>query len=80
MAVAEQMSFLPVTPDMVHTELKETKAQLDNVRRGLFKRYSEINSDIDVLREEIASLKAALSEYEQGRWIRSKVSVSEATA
>ena len=63
--MAEQLNFLdalPVTGGQLDQALAETRSQVDNVRRGLFKRYGELNNELDLLRDEIVSLRKQIEQ------------------
>ncbi len=58
--MAEQLSFLAEsqgTETQFEKELKETKEQLDNVRKGLFKRYAELLKEFKHMKEDMSKIR-----------------------
>lgn len=57
----EQLCFLAEssgTETQIEKELKETKEQLDNIRKGLFKRYGELSKEFKHMQEDMAKIRA----------------------
>ncbi len=51
-----QLTLFPLTTDQIMNEICSTNEQVSNIRRGLFKRYSEMSAEIEILKEEVRKL------------------------
>ena len=47
----------PLSPAQLEMEVKETKEQINNLRRGLFRRYAEMEEELLAIREEIRAMR-----------------------
>ena len=56
----QQLGLFPPTNSDVVLELSVTKQQIANVRRGLFKRFGELNQEIIDLKDDVKRLSALL--------------------
>lgn len=59
MSTAEQLTFwdMPVTEEkIIWMELEDLKTKQNNLRRGLFGRFDELQKEIDLLRKQIIFL------------------------
>jgi hypothetical protein len=62
MNAAEQLTFWeePVTEQkIIWMELEDLKSKQNNLRRGLFGRFDELQKEIDLLRNQISFLTSA---------------------
>lgn len=61
----------------IEFNLEHTRKELSNVRRGLFRRYGEIEEEVFELRKELNALREilGLAEVENGKFSRSETNV-----
>lgn len=45
------------SPAQLGAEIHEVKEQINNVRRGLFKRYAEMEDELTAIREELRAMR-----------------------
>lgn len=46
----------PPTVEHLQEELEKAKAQINNLRRGLFQRYDNLTNDLDIFRKDIIEI------------------------
>lgn len=68
----EQMDVfdaVPATPLQLYNDLKKTKRELDNVRKGLFKRHAEIIKEVAELKDYIMPSPAMGFVGSANKWV-----------
>jgi len=50
----------PLSQQEFENYVRDTRSELTNVRRGLFRRYGELEEQISALKQEIAALRDIL--------------------
>ena len=58
----EQLRLFEPTKEEILSEVYVAKEQISNLRKGLFRRYSEMVSELSSLKEQIEELSEKISE------------------
>ena len=66
----EQLLLFPPSNEDLSLEISVTKQQVANVRKGLFRRYSQMYEEINKLQEEVKKLSEMIGEIDEAKALR----------